>query len=154
MGGMGGSRKTKARGFQKGNVHGTKGRRPPGKGAAARPAVEQPATAHTGSGEAAASLCGETEAALPGRARRGRVVLPFGSPGGTGGLRKAPAPPEPSPVVDAPDKQYLVNGKVLAQSICLGLACSSCRKVGSLVPDDSRLARRDAQLRLVGPRDL
>eukprot|EP00967_Tisochrysis_lutea_P098149 scaffold144712_cov30-Tisochrysis_lutea.AAC.2 len=61
----------------------------------------------------------------------------FGSPGGKGALRKAPLPPPSrSPVVDAPDQQYLVNAKVLAAGISATFACSSCRKSDSLVPDD------------------
>lgn len=52
-------------------------------------------------------------------------------------MRKAPLPPPSrSPVVDAPDQQYLVNAKVLAAGISATFACSSCRKSDSLVPDD------------------
>ena len=49
---------------------------------------------------------------------------------------------EPSPVVDAPDKNFLVNGKQLAACLSATFNCSRCRKVGSLVPDESPASSR------------
>eukprot|EP00967_Tisochrysis_lutea_P066690 scaffold86976_cov31-Tisochrysis_lutea.AAC.1 len=54
-------------------------------------------------------------------------------------MRKEPKP-KPSPVVDGPNKNFLVNGKQLAACLATTFNCKGCRKRDSLVPDESPAA--------------
>ena len=133
---MGGSRKAKTRGFQKGNQHGAKAQPPQRPACAAAPAA--PRTTN----ESAASSGEEGQQQREVRVRRAVKESPFGSPGGCGGLRKPSAPPLPSPIIHAPDKQYLVNGKALAQSLCCALCPINDDKVQEYGSWQEQLHRR------------
>ena len=73
------------------------------------------------------------------RARRQPTGMDFGSPGGRGALKKqsSRSAPKASPVLDAPDIHYLVNGKLLAASIGATLACAQCKKKGRVLSQTS-----------------